>query len=117
MDEHNIQKLLVAWFRKAYPLLAPLLFAIPNGGHRDPVTARRLKDEGVLPGIPDLFLAFPTAGSSGLFIEMKTLRGTATKAQKAVHAALQAQGYSVAVARGYDAGKKVISEYLSATML
>jgi hypothetical protein len=112
MDEHNHQRLIVAWFRNRYPDLDRLFFAIPNGGKRDPVTARRLKDEGVLPGVPDLLLAVQAGGYAGLFIEAKTRTGAASKAQKEVGAALAGQGYSVVVAKGYEAMKAAIQEYL-----
>lgn len=114
MDEHNAQRLLVAWFRDRYPHLAPVFFAIPNGGKRGKVTAAQLRDEGVLPGIPDLLLCVPNAGGAhGLFLELKTARGSVSAAQRAAHSALEAQGYTVAVARGYEAAKAAITEYLS----
>jgi hypothetical protein len=113
MDEHNHQRLTVAWFRARYPHLAGVFFAIPNGGRRDKVTAARLKDEGVVAGVPDLFLAVPHDGKAGLWLEMKdALRGTASKAQKHMHTELEAQGYAVAVARGYEAAKLAITHYL-----
>lgn len=115
MDEHNHQRLIVAWFRSRYPDLDRLFFAIPNGGKRDPVTAKRLKDEGVLPGVPDLLLAVPAGGYAGLFLEAKTRTGSASKAQKEVGAALAGQGYSVVVAKGYEAMKAAIQEYLGQT--
>jgi hypothetical protein len=46
MTEHDHQKVFVAWARRNYPDL--VLFAIPNGGIRDAITARKLKEEGVL---------------------------------------------------------------------
>lgn len=45
---------------------------IPNGGKRDKVTAKkRLKAEGVKPGVPDVFLPVARKGFHGLYIEMK----------------------------------------------
>lgn len=54
-----------------YGCLTHLLFAIPNGGKRDPATAARMKAEGVKSGVWDIMLAVPKAGLCGLFIEMK----------------------------------------------
>jgi hypothetical protein len=113
MNEHNTQRLLVTWFRTNYPDWANLLFAIPNGGQRSPVTAKRLKEEGVLPGVPDLFLAMPSSVSPGLFIEMKTTSGRLSAAQKQRKQELEQSGYSVAVAFGYEAAKQAIEDYLS----
>lgn len=112
MTEHNIQRLVVAWFRNTYPHLAAVFFAIPNGGKRNAVTGRTLKDEGVLPGIPDLMLAVCRGPHAGLFLEMKTRTGSVSADQRAAHDALRAQGYAVAVARGYEAAKAVITHYL-----
>lgn len=70
--EHHLQVSCVTWFRLQYPQLALRLFAIPNGGFRTKTTAARLKDEGALAGVADLFLAVLRGGWGGLFIEMKT---------------------------------------------
>lgn len=47
------------------------IFAIPNGGLRDKITAAKLKHEGVKSGVPDIFFPLPCALYAGLFIEMK----------------------------------------------
>lgn len=112
MNEHNAQRLLVAWFDTTYPYLKSLFFAIPNGGKRDKVTAKRLKDEGVRPGIPDLMLARPCGGKNGLFLEMKTVSGRPSEAQEAAHLALRTNGYAVAMPRGYEAAREAIRGYL-----
>jgi hypothetical protein len=113
MNEHNAQRLLVAWFRATFPHLAALFFAIPNGGARDPVTAKRLKDEGVLPGVPDLFLAVPRGDRHGMFVEMKAMtRGRVSPAQNRLLGALAAEGYMTAVPRGYEEAKTAMTNYL-----
>ena len=50
------------------------LLAIPNGGKRNLLEAVRLKRQGVLAGVSDLFLAYPSASIHGLWIEMKKQR-------------------------------------------
>jgi dienelactone hydrolase len=108
MKEHDHQKLLIEWAKKNYP--NTVIFAIPNGGVRDAITAKRLKDEGVLAGVPDLFVA---NGNPGLFIEMKEPgKGVLSKAQKDTIPKLQSAGYPVSVCYGYEDAKKVLSEYL-----
>lgn len=113
MNEHHHQVLTVAWFRAQYPKLASLLFAIPNGGQRNPATAAILKAEGLVAGIPDLFLAIPSGAYHGLFIEMKTPNGALSQAQKRIHPLLVEYGYQVGLARGYDAAKALVKEYLN----
>lgn len=70
-SESQLQKSCVRWFRLTYPKL--LIFAIPNGGKRNIVTATIQKAEGVLPGVADLQVLFHDGKS--LFIEMKTKTG------------------------------------------
>ena len=47
------------------------MFAIPNGGYRNPREAANLKRQGVKAGVSDIFLPLPTDKYHGLFIEMK----------------------------------------------
>ena len=47
------------------------VFAIPNGGLRNVVVAKKMKAEGVKPGVLDLFFTLARGGYHGLFIEMK----------------------------------------------
>jgi hypothetical protein len=51
--------------------LSDYLFAIPNGEHRKPSIAAKLKWQGVKAGVSDLFLPFPRHGYRGLWCEMK----------------------------------------------
>ena len=53
-SEHWEQVQFVSKFRKKYRPVK--VFAIPNGGKRDKITAQKLKAEGVLSGVPDLFI-------------------------------------------------------------
>lgn len=63
-------------------LAAPdlLWFHPANGGYRNPREARKLKDMGVLPGVPDLAFILP-GGLSG-FIELKAGKNTLQPSQK-----------------------------------
>lgn len=69
--EARIQADCFTWFWNQYPHLRRLMFHIPNGGKRTKYEAARFKAMGVVPGIPDLFLAIPKGGYHGMFIEMK----------------------------------------------
>jgi len=66
--EHEEQRIFVQWFRRKYSPVR--IFAIPNGGFRSRATAGRLKAEGVMRGIPDLFVP-----EWNLWIEMKRVKG------------------------------------------
>lgn len=90
-----------------------LLFAVPNGGLRDKVTASKLKMEGVLAGVPDIFFAHPSPSAYGLFIEMKkTVGGSTSAVQKKILNALREEGYVCVVARGSEEAYKNLLDYI-----
>lgn len=89
------------------------LHHIPNGGSRNAIEARHLKEQGVKPGIPDIFLPVARGGYHGLYIEMKRRKGGRVSIeQKKMLLALRAQGYRVEVCRGWEEARDVICEYL-----
>ena len=57
-----------------YPELK-LMHAIPNGGKRDIVTAKKIKNEGGLSGVPDIFLPVARGGLSRPIYRNKDSRG------------------------------------------
>lgn len=69
--EHQIQVAGVRICRACWPICERLLFAIPNGGKRDTITGKRLKDEGVIAGVWDLMLAVRRENTQGMIIEVK----------------------------------------------
>ena len=104
--EHEEQRELVSWFRKTYPDV--VIFAIPNGGARSASVAGRLKAEGVLPGVPDLFIP-----EWRIWVEMKrTKGGSVSKDQKELHKYLASVGYCVIVAKGCEEAKVALTRML-----
>ena len=89
-----------------------LMFAIPNGGKRDPVTAMRLRDEGVKPGVPDVYLPVARQGWHGLFIELKYGRNKTTDKQNEWLDRLMEQGYLAVVCYGWNEAVEVLRDYL-----
>jgi hypothetical protein len=103
--EHDEQVILVRWFRMQFPGVR--IFAVPNGGHRNPVTARKLKDDGVESGVPDLYCP-----AWRLWVEMKrTVKGTTSTQQKDWHEYLQGVGDTVMVCHGASAAMAEIREF------
>lgn len=102
-SEHDEQVGFVQWFRDRFP--GVLIIAIPNGGRRDMATAKRLKAEGVVAGVPDLFVP-----EWLLWIEMKRAKGGRVSAdQRALAARLEGMGHRVIIGHGAnDASRKVI---------
>jgi hypothetical protein len=106
LTEHQHQVAFVQWFRLQYPSV--LIYAIPNGGKRNIGTARRLKADGTVPGIPDLH-----APMLGLWIEMKVEKGGyLSQPQKEIIAYLKAHGNTVVVGRGFDDAKAQVQKFM-----
>lgn len=90
-----------------------LLFAIPNGGTRNIKEAQQLKNQGVVSGVPDLFLAIPKGIYHGLFIEMK--RDSKCKLsdnQAEMIELLKSQGYAVEVCLGFSEAVEAFHKYM-----
>jgi hypothetical protein len=88
------------------------MFAIPNGGMRNIGTAIKLKNEGVLAGVADLFLMLPNKTHHGLFIEMKAAKGKISNQQKYFLEQAQAQNYATCVCYSFDEAQAAINNYL-----
>lgn len=121
ITEHDHQVAVIDWAnlmaQGKYPMLK-WLYAVPNGGARHIVTARRLKAEGVKPGVPDLCLPYPTwrVKYHGLYIEMKSkdTKGSLSKDQKEWIEYLTSVGYKVVTAWTAEEAIEAIEEYLQA---
>lgn len=112
--EHQEQVALLSMVRR-YAAQEPalgMLYAIPNGGHRNKVTAARLRDEGVRPGVPDLCLPVACQGCHGLYIELKAAGGSLTQPQKVWLIALRSHGYRAERCVGWVEAWNVICDYL-----
>ena len=104
----------IAYKAKQYPELQ-YCYHIPNGGSRNPIEARHLKEQGVKPGIPDLFLPCARGGFHGLYIEMKRRKGGRVSIeQKKMILALRNQDYCVEVCQGWEEARDIITAYMEA---
>jgi len=104
-SEHDEQVGFVIWFRSRFP--GVLILAVPNGGKRHPATARKLKAEGVVPGVPDLFVP-----EWSLWVEMKRAKGgRLSPDQREVIAYLESIGHSVIVGHGAEDASRQLIEW------
>lgn len=116
--ERILQQSCVTWFRLQYPTLARLLIGIPNGTkfggsqQQRAIMGKRLKDEGMMPGAPDLFLFVASGELHGLGIEMKVERGQQSDNQLLFETALIEQGYGYVIPRTLDEFQQAIRRYL-----
>lgn len=113
--EAQEQKALFEWRDyniKRYPALE-LLHAIPNGGSRNPIEGRHLKEQGVMAGIPDICLPVPSHHHTALYIELKRRKGgRVSDAQKKVMFKLKKYGNMAVVCYGWEEARDTILNYL-----
>lgn len=116
-SEAQHQAAVIKWsqqplIRAKWPELA-LLHHIPNGGSRDAVEGKHLKQQGVKRGVPDLCLPVPRGQYHGLYIEMKTETGSTSREQDWWGEHLLEQGYMWEVCHGWKSAVRVLEWYLS----
>ena len=101
-----------------YRTLRYLLFAIPNGAMlsgnqaKRAITGKRMKDEGVVPGVADLFLSIPSGDLCGLYIEMETPKGRKQDSQKEFERSAIDAGYGYTICRSLIEFQAAIKKYL-----
>jgi hypothetical protein len=105
--EHSEQVAFVRWFRATFPSV--LIYAIPNGEKRSVAIGKKLKDEGVVAGIPDLHVP-----AWRLRIEMKRADGGRVSVEQAeVMDYLQTVGETCLLCHGCDDARKQVQEFLT----
>lgn len=95
-----------------YPELS-CLFAVPNGGRRDPREAAKLKATGTRAGVPDIILPVPRGKFAALYIELKVDNGRVGPEQIKWHERLRAHGNRVEVCYGWQSAAEVLLSYLT----
>lgn len=88
-SEHDEQSYVFHWVRvfEGKHVKLRTVFATPNGGHRLPTAARKIKAEGARAGVWDILVCCPKYDNDGnvlfhgMFIEMKVGRNKLTDSQ------------------------------------
>lgn len=110
--EHLEQCALIEWCDyQGYPY--NLIFAIPNGGDRNPVVAAKMKAEGVRKGVLDLLLPVARGRYHGFFIEMKYGNNKPSDSQLEFADAMKTEGYHVGAYWGWEDAAADIVTYIS----
>lgn len=106
-EEHQLQVTIVKYLRyKKY-----VVFSIPNHGVRSPRMGAYYKEEGLLPGVADLFLMLPNKHSHGVFIEVKSKEGRMVETQKQFQIKCIQNDYEYWLIKDLDTLIKKISQY------
>jgi hypothetical protein len=113
--EANYQQQVVEWARLAhmsgkYPNL-DMLHCSLNGVKLSGTQAKIAKGQGMLSGVPDLFLPVPKNGFHGLFIEMKSEKGRLSTNQTWFLSKVELLGYKIAVCYSANEAIKTIENY------
>ena len=112
-SEEQMQAAVIAWAdAQTHPALK-WLFHVPNGGHRDPATAGRMKAAGVRRGVPDLLLPWSTGMDVGLAIEMKRKPNKPTPEQLAWLEYLFNEGWATHICYSAEEAIAVLEAYVS----
>ena len=118
--ETRVQIMLVEYIKLKYPKESNHLICIGNEGRRSMLGHAIAIQKGLLVGASDLFLAMPSKGFSGLFLELKREKWKLTESQRehferqdAFIKRMQSVGYAGYFAIGFDEARKVIDGYLS----
>lgn len=107
------QERVIKWARdneNNYPFLW-LLHSSLNGVKLSKNQAGRAKTQGMLSGVPDLFLPVPKNGFHGLFIEMKSGKGRLSTNQTCFLSKVELLGYKIAVCYSANEAIKTIENY------
>ena len=99
------------WQQGRHPELK-LVHHCPNGGSRNKAEAVKLKQMGVVAGVPDLHLPVPKGIYHGLYIEMKHGDGRLGKPQREFLSAAAGYGYYAVCCYGAEEAISTIREYV-----
>lgn len=104
--EDKLQEQIIYAVRLYYP--SSLIYAIPNGGKRNPFEAARLKRQGVTAGISDLHFIH---NGKMYFFEVKIPGGKQSLLQSQFEKFVKKQGFNYYIIRSVDEVLELISRF------
>lgn len=106
--EDALQSKIVIWFKNNYQMQGKgLIFSCPNGGTRNIVEAKKLKETGLMAGVSDLIVLLE---NKILFVELKIEKGIQSDAQKLFETRIINLGYEYHLIRDLETFKTLIYE-------
>jgi hypothetical protein len=102
----------VNWFAFHFPELEDDFHHFANERRCSVQEGRLLKRMGVKKGVADFFLAIPTNGYAGLWIELKVGKGKLSVEQSEFLARKNERGYIATACWGFEAAIETIKAYL-----
>lgn len=110
--ESNEQIAAMDWLRAQHPKIAEHTLHIGNERKASYYAGYIMKRMGVLKGASDLFMAWPSGGYHGLFIEVKSKIGRPSAEQKAFLQRMRDVGYKASICYGADEVISTMKEYI-----
>lgn len=108
MTEDQLQQKIVIEFKNNYQIKGKgLIFAVPNGGTRNVIEAKKLKQTGMLAGVSDLIVLL---NEKCLFIELKIEKGIQSEVQKVFEKKVADLGFKYYLARSVSEFVNIINE-------
>ena len=106
--EDALQAKIVVWFKNNYQMHGKgLIFSCPNGGTRNIVEAKKLKETGLMAGVSDLIVLLE---NKILFVELKIEKGIQSDAQRLFETRIINLGYEYHLIRDLETFKSLIYE-------
>jgi hypothetical protein len=106
MSEDRLQQDIVIWFKNNYQIQEKgLIFSVPNGGSRNILEAKKLKQTGATAGVSDLIVLL---NKKCLFIELKIEKGVQSEVQKEFQKRVEALGFEYHLVRSLEQFKTTL---------
>jgi len=118
LSENKIQSRFVSWCRQNKIFVFAIVNQQPMATCCDNMSIvrrilKKLSNEGMVSGVPDLMIPIPMNGYHGLFIEMKTKTNKTAKEQKKIIQWLSNRNYKCIVPHSVEEATHEVTEYLS----
>lgn len=113
--EDDEQIALFEWINLQLGRWPELVYAyhVPNGGHRNKLTAMVLKGMGVKRGVPDVHIPVPKGPYHGLWIELKKQRGGRLEQEQRIWlSAMKRLGHYCVCCEGWEEAARYIEAYM-----
>ena len=107
MTEDQLQQQIIIWFKNEYQMHGKgLIFSVPNGGTRNMLEAKKLKQTGAMAGVSDLIVLLP---SKCLFVELKIEKGIQSEVQKVFEERVNNLSFDYFIIRSLEDFKTLIN--------
>lgn len=108
MSEDRLQQDIIIWFKNNYQMQGKgLIFSVPNGGSRNILEAKKLKQTGATAGVSDLIVLL---NEKCLFVELKIEKGIQSEVQKDFELKVMFLGFEYKIIRSLEQFKNYINE-------